>query len=371
MDHPYYMRRALDLARRAEGFTSPNPMVGAVVVKDGRIVGEGYHQAAGLPHAEVNALDDAGEEASGAILYVTLEPCNHTGRTPPCTAKIIRSGIRTVVSAMDDPNPRVAGGGHAALEAQGIRVHRNVCESEARRLNEAFVKHIRTGRPFVTLKCAATLDGRIATRTGDACWVTGPASRLQVHRLRHAVDGIMVGINTVQADDPSLTTRLPAEVQPNPRDPVRIILDSRLSISENAGILRLDSEAVTLIICADSVPDAARARVVLRGVEVVPMSTGSDGRIDLVGLMRYLGERDITSLLIEGGSRVIAAALAAGIVDKVMFFYAPKILGGDDGVPICAGPSRDSMADSIRVTDVRTQRFEDDLLVEGYVHYPD
>jgi len=371
VEHQDYMRRALDLARRAEGFTSPNPMVGAVVVKDGRIVGEGYHQAAGLPHAEVNALEDAGEEASGAILYVTLEPCNHTGRTPPCTAQIVRAGIRTVVSAMDDPNPQVAGGGHAVLEAQGLRVHRKVCEPEARRLNEAFVKHICTGRPFVTLKCAATLDGRIATRTGDARWVTGPAARLQVHRVRHAVDGIMVGINTVQTDDPSLTTRLPADVQPSPRDPVRIILDSRLSISENAGILRLDSEAVTLITCADSAPAAARVRIEGPGIEVVPMSTGRDGRIDLVALMQYLGERDITSLLIEGGSRVIAAAFAAGIVDKAMFFYAPKILGGDDGVPICAGPSRDSMADSIRLTDVRTQRFENDLLVEGYVHYPD
>lgn len=371
MDHPYYMRRALDLARRAEGFTTPNPMVGAVVVKDGRIVGEGYHQAAGQPHAEVNALDDAGDQARGATLYVTLEPCNHTGRTPPCTARVIEAGIRTVVSAMDDPNPQVAGGGHAALEMQGIQVHRSVCEHEARRLNEAFIKHITTGRPFVTLKCAATLDGRIATRTGDARWVTGPASRRQVHLVRHAVDGIMVGINTVQADDPSLTTRLPAEVQPTPRDPVRIILDSRLSISENAGILRLDSEAVTLIICADSVPAEARARIERPGVEVVPMPTGSDGRINLAALMQYLGKRDITSLLIEGGSRVIAAAFAAGIVDKAMFFYAPKILGGDDGVPICAGPSRDSMADSIRLTDLRTQRFENDLLVEGYVQYPD
>lgn len=371
MDHPYYMRRALDLARRGEGYTSPNPMVGAVVVKDGRIVGEGYHQAAGLPHAEVNALDDAGDKARGAILYVTLESCNHTGRTPPCTEKIIRSGIDTVVAAMDDPNPLVAGGGHAVLEAQGIQVHRGVYAAEARRLNEAFVKYISTGRPFVTLKCAATLDGRIATRTGDARWVTGPASRLQVHRLRHAVDGIMVGINTVRADDPSLTTRLPADVQPTPRDPVRIILDSRLSISENAGILRLDSEAVTLIICADSVPADARDRIERPGVEVVAVPTGSDGRIDLAALMKYLGDRNITSLLIEGGSQVIAAAFTAGIVDKALFFYAPKILGGDDGVPICAGPSRDSMADSIRLTDVRTQRFEDDLLVEGYVQYPD
>jgi diaminohydroxyphosphoribosylaminopyrimidine deaminase / 5-amino-6-(5-phosphoribosylamino)uracil reductase len=370
MEHQYYMRRALALARKGRGFTSPNPMVGAVVAKDGRIVGEGYHAAAGQPHAEVNALDAAGQDARGATLYVTLEPCNHTGRTPPCTEKIIRSGIRAVVSAMDDPNPRVTGGGHAALAAQGIAVHRGVCEKEALRLNEAFVKFICTGRPFATVKCAATLDGRIATRTGDARWVTGPRARLHVHRLRHAVDGILVGINTVRADDPSLTTRLPEEVQPDPRDPVRIILDTRLSISKTAGILRLDSEAATLIICADIVPEKARLAVERPGVRVVPVETGEDGRIDLVRLMERLGKEDITSLLIEGGSRVIASAFAAGIVDKAMFFYAPKILGGDDGVPICSGASRDSMADCIHLADVRTRRFEDDLLVEGYVQYP-
>ena len=371
MDHQYYMRRALDLARKGRGFTSPNPMVGAVVVKDGRIVGEGYHPAAGQPHAEVNALDDAGEEARGATLYVTLEPCNHTGRTPPCTAKIIDAGIKTVVSAMEDPNPRVAGGGHAVLEAQGIRVHRGVCEKEARRLNEAFVKYICTGRPFVTVKCAATLDGRIATRTGDARWVTGPESRLHVHRLRHAVDGIMVGINTVRADDPSLTTRLSADVQPDPRDPVRIILDTHLSIPENAGILRLDSEAVTLIICADDVPAKTRSRIERPGVRVVPVETGEDGRIHLAGLMDRLGAEEVTSLLIEGGSRVTASAFAAGIVDRAMFFYAPKILGGDDGVPVCAGPGRDSMADCIRLADIETRRFDDDVLVEGTVQYPE
>lgn len=370
MDHQYYMRRALDLARKGRGFTSPNPMVGAVVAKDGRIVGEGYHQAAGLPHAEVNALDDAGPEARGATLYVTLEPCNHTGRTPPCTEKIIRSGVSTVVTAMEDPNPRVAGGGNAALQAHGIQVHSGVCEKEARRLNEAFVKYICTGRPFVTVKCAATLDGRIATRTGDARWVTGSAARLHVHRLRHAVDGIMVGINTVQADDPSLTTRLPADVQPQPKDPVRIVLDTHLSISKNAGILRLDSEAVTLIICADVVPAKTRAKIESPGVRVVPVETGGDGRIHLAGLMERLGTENITSLLIEGGSRVMASAFAAGIVDKAMFFYAPKILGGDDGVPICAGPSGDSMADCILLNDIQTRRFDDDLLVEGYVQYP-
>ncbi|MCP3951614.1 MAG: bifunctional diaminohydroxyphosphoribosylaminopyrimidine deaminase/5-amino-6-(5-phosphoribosylamino)uracil reductase RibD [Desulfobacterales bacterium] len=371
MDHQYYMRRALELAREGRGFTSPNPMVGAVVAKDGRIVGEGYHPAAGRPHAEVNALDNAGEEARNATLYVTLEPCNHTGRTPPCTERILRSGVKRVVTAMADPNPRVAGGGNAFLQAQGLAVQSGVCEKEALRLNEAFVKYICTGKPFVTVKCAATLDGRIATRTGDARWVTGSAARLHVHRLRHAVDGILVGINTVKADDPSLTTRLPADIQPDPRDPVRIILDTHLSISKNAGILRLDSEAVTLIICADIVPARTRAKIEHPGVKVVPVEAGEDGRIHLASLMARLGSENITSLLIEGGSRVIASAFAAGIVDKAMFFYAPKILGGDDGVPICQGPSCDSMADCITLADVQTRCFDDDLLVEGYVQYPD
>jgi len=367
MDDQYFMRKALDLAGKGRGFTSPNPMVGAVVVKDGKIVGAGYHHTAGLPHAEVNALDDAGEGAEGATLYVTLEPCNHTGRTPPCTEKIIRSGVREVVSAMDDPNPSVAGGGHQYLASQGIQVKRGVCEDEATRLNEAFIKHACTGRPFVIVKCAATLDGRIATRTGDARWVTGRVSRLHVHRLRHAVDGIMVGINTVRADDPSLTTRLPADVQPEPKDPARIILDTHLVIPENAGILRLDSEASTLIICADIVSEKRKAAIERPGVRVMAVETAEDGRIDLAGLMDHLGKENITSLLIEGGSQVIAAAFAAGIVDKAMFFYAPKILGGDDGIPICSGPGRDSMADCIQLTDIQTSRFEDDILIEGYV----
>ena len=228
-----------------------------------------------------------------------------------------------------------------------------------------------TGRPFVTVKCAATLDGRIATRTGDARWVTGAAARLHVHHLRHAVDAILVGVNTVRADDPSLTTRLPADAQPQPKDPMRIVLDTHLSIPRNAGILRLDSEAVTLIICADSVPARTRAKIERPGVRVVPVQTGDDGGIDLSRLMAWLGKENITSLLIEGGSRVLASAFKAGIVDKALFFYAPKILGGDDGVPICKGPSRDSMADCITLAEVKTRHFEDDLLVEGYLQYPD
>ena len=210
MDDRTYMKMALELAAKGWGRTAPNPMVGAVVVRDGRVIGRGYHKAVGSAHAEVNALDDAGANAAGATLYVTLEPCNHTGRTPPCTEKIITSGIKRVVVAMPDPNPDVKGGGNAYLAEQGLSVETGICRKEAETLNEAFITFVRTKRPFVILKCAATLDGRIATRTGDARWVSGEASRGHVHHVRHGVDGIMVGINTVKNDNPSLTTRLDA-----------------------------------------------------------------------------------------------------------------------------------------------------------------
>ena len=366
MDDAYYMRMALTLAERGRGFTSPNPMVGAVVVQEDRVVGMGWHRRVGGAHAEVNALDDAGEHARGATLYVTLEPCRHTGRTPPCTGRVLAAGVSRVVTAMQDPNPEVTGGGNAFLAANGIVVENGICGDEARRLNEVFIKHTATGRPFVTVKCAATLDGRIATRTGDSRWVTGPAARAYVHRLRHASDGILVGLNTVIADDPSLTTRLPDAADIPARDPVRIILDTRLEIPETARVLQLDSEAETIIICADSVPLDRRQRIAGTGAQVVAAPT-VNGRIDMGLLMDTLAERGITSLLIEGGGRVIGSALTAGIVDKVLFFYAPNILGGDDGIPMCAGTGPERMADSIRLHGISTSRFGEDILVEGYL----
>ncbi len=235
MNDRYFMKMALDLAVKGIGYTSPNPMVGAVVVKDGRLVGSGYHEMVGGPHAEVNAIDAAGEHAKGATLYVSLEPCNHTGRTPPCTEKILQAGIKRVVVAMHDPNTEVVGGGAKFLEQQGIQITTGVCQQQARKINEAFIKFIRTRRPFVIVKCASTLDGRIAARGGDAKWVTGDKARQFVHRLRHEVDGILIGINTVRKDDPSLTTRLPDN---DGKDPVRIILDTHLTISPQAKVFR-------------------------------------------------------------------------------------------------------------------------------------
>jgi len=363
MDDKYFMKMALGFAGKGLGFTSPNPMVGAVIVKDGTVVGKGYHKAVGEAHAEVNAIDDAKILAAGGTLYVTLEPCNHTGRTPPCTLKIIEAGIKRVVVAMKDPNPDVKGGGIDYLRLNGIEVTLGICEDEAKKLNEAFIKYVETRLPFVTLKCAATLDGRIATRTGDARWVSGEESRRYVHKIRHAVDAIMVGLNTVKVDDPSLTTRLD---DMNGLDPVRIILDTNLSISEEAMVLQLDSDSDTIIITCNSVSEDKKRRIEKKGVKVIEAPV-KDGLIDLASLMVHLGALEITSLLIEGGSRVNASALSAGIVDKVIFFYAPKILGGDDGIPMCMGPGPDLMKQCIPVKNINVHRFGDDIMIEGYI----
>ncbi|MFC1515452.1 bifunctional diaminohydroxyphosphoribosylaminopyrimidine deaminase/5-amino-6-(5-phosphoribosylamino)uracil reductase RibD [Thermodesulfobacteriota bacterium] len=367
MDDQYFMEIALDLAKMGRGFTSPNPVVGAVVVKDGNVVGKGFHESVGGLHAEVNALQDAGTSAKDATLYVTLAPCNHTGRTPPCTEKIIEAGVARVVAAMDDPNPDVKGGGMTYLESRGINVTSGVCEKRAKRLNEAFIKYVQRKRPFVIVKCATTLDGRIATKTGDSKWVSGEASRSYVHKLRHAVDAIMVGINTVKNDDPSLTTRLSDDRSGTKgRDPKRIILDTRLSISEDAKVLRLSSDSDTIVVTGGSIPGDKKARIEKQG-SIVIESPPKSGRIDLDLLMDRLGAEEITSLIIEGGSRVIASAFSAGIVDKVIFFFAPKILGGDDGIPVCSGQGPELMKDSIPVKDIEVRRFGDDIMIEGYI----
>lgn len=359
----FFMNMALELAERGRGFTSPNPMVGAVVVQNSDVIGTGYHKCAGGPHAEVNALNDAGELAKGATIYVTLEPCNHTGRTPPCTQKIMDSGIARVVVAMKDPNPDVTGGGIEFLREKGIQVDVGIEETQATRLNEVFAKYIQTKRPFVILKTAATLDGRIATRTGDSKWVTGPSARNFVHTVRHSVDGIMVGIGTVKQDNPSLTTRMEGL---KTKDPVRIVLDTHLSISENSRLLNIKSDAKTFLVTKRDAPLEKKHRLEKQGVTIIESQL--KGRfIDLDVLMYRLGAMKITSLLIEGGGRVAASALACRIVDKILFFYAPKILGGDDGVPICQGPGPDQMSDCIQLRDILVHRFDDDIMIEGYI----
>jgi diaminohydroxyphosphoribosylaminopyrimidine deaminase / 5-amino-6-(5-phosphoribosylamino)uracil reductase len=363
MDDNSYMHMALELAEQGQGHVSPNPLVGAVVVKNGTVIGRGWHQALGGPHAEVHAIDDAGQAARGATLYVTLEPCNHQGRTPPCTQKILSAGIGRVVVAMADPNPDVAGGGNAYLQAQGIEVVSGVAETDARRLNESFIKFVRTKRPFVILKMAATLDGRIATRTGDARWVTGPAARAHVHRLRHAMDAIMVGVGTVVADDPQLTARL--ENDPGV-DPMRIVLDTRLRMPDNSRMLNQASGAETWLVCGAQAAHADKARLTAKGARLLEMPLEAD-RIDMTALMTRLGEMGVASVLIEGGAQVAAAALKSGVVDKILFFYAPKILGGDDGVPMCRGKGPDRMRASLPLTNVDVTRVGEDILVSGYL----
>jgi diaminohydroxyphosphoribosylaminopyrimidine deaminase/5-amino-6-(5-phosphoribosylamino)uracil reductase len=277
--------------------------------------------------------------------------------------KIIAAGIRKVVVAMRDPNPDVCGGGNEVLGAHGIDVVTGVGQEAAQRLNEAFIKYITGKKPFVILKCATTLDGRIATRTGDSKWVSGPQARAYVHRLRHSVDAIMVGVGTIQADDPQLTTRL---ADGKGKDPQRIILDTHLSIALEARVLSLASEARTYVVCQKGIDPIRRDALEKRGGKVIECELHK-GRIDLARLMQRLGAMKITSLLIEGGAKVIGSALAAGVVDKVIFFYAPKILGGDDGVPVARGIGPVVMQDSIAVENMKIQRFGQDLMVEGYI----
>jgi diaminohydroxyphosphoribosylaminopyrimidine deaminase/5-amino-6-(5-phosphoribosylamino)uracil reductase len=358
-----YIKMAIELAGQGRGYTAPNPMVGAVIVKAGVVVGKGYHEQAGGPHAEINAIADACGRADGATLYVSLEPCNHHGRTPPCTEAIIQSGIRRVVVGMEDPNPDVRGGGIQFLKDHGIDVISGVLRDESERLNEFFVKYVSTKRPFVILKCACTLDGSIATRTGDSKWITNEQSRGFVHELRHAVDAIMVGIGTVDKDNPRLTTRVENK---QGCDPIRIILDSRLSISPDAHLLNIVSDSDTVIVTGPDVPEEKRRQLTARGVRILSTQL-KDGQIDIDILMTRLGEMGITSLLIEGGSRVNASAIRAGIVDKIYLFYAPKILGANDGIPVFAGKGPALMSESLRIKDVTVHRFEDDVMIKGYL----
>ncbi len=358
------MKMALALAEQGRGWTSPNPMVGAVIVKDGVVVGKGFHQTAGAPHAEINALNEAGDRAKGATLYVSLEPCNHTGRTPPCTQAVLKSGIKRVVAGMKDPDPRVTGGGLDFLKGQGLDVSVGVCESACQRLNEIFIKYVTTSRPFVILKCAATLDGCIATHTGDSKWITNPLSRRFVHALRHAADAVMVGIGTVLKDNPRLTTRLEDR---KGLDPTRVILDTNLSIPPEAQILHVTSDSDTFIITGSTVPAEKKRLLERPGIRLLPMKD-TGGQIDLTVLISTLGKMGFTSLLIEGGSRVNGSALRSGIVDKVYMFYAPKICGGT-GVPICAGHGVELMEQSIRLRDITVHRFGDDVMIEGYLEH--
>ncbi len=358
-----YMCRALALATRARGRTSPNPLVGAVVVKGGEIVGEGYHQAAGGDHAEVLAINHAGTAARGGTLYVTLEPCVHYGRTPPCTKAIIQSGIAKVFAAHIDPNPEVRGKGIQELKKAGIRVHVGLCETEARRLNEIFIKHIRTGRPFVILKSAMSLDGKIATSTGESRWISSESSRLRGHEIRDAVDAILVGVNTVINDDPSLTTRLPGQ---DGRDPVRIIADSECRTPLEARVVNQDGDGYAIIATTKRASKERITRLEAAGAKVLVVEE-KESRVCLSSLMRSLGCRGITSVLIEGGAEINASAIRAGIVDKVMCFIAPKIIGGMDAPSPIGGEGIQRLAEAHELHKTSVKLIDGDILIEGYL----
>jgi diaminohydroxyphosphoribosylaminopyrimidine deaminase/5-amino-6-(5-phosphoribosylamino)uracil reductase len=362
------MERALSLARQALGTASPNPAVGAVLVKGGRIVGEGFTQPPGGPHAEVVAIRQAGEAARGATLYVTLEPCCHHGRTPPCTEAVLAAGVREVHLSHLDPDPHVNGQGKAELESAGVTVFVGEGEAEARRINEAYIKHRTTGLPFVIAKFAASLDGKIAATSGDSRWVGGPDSRRWAHRHRTLVDAIVVGVRTILVDNPELTARPePGEGarQPDgePRQPLRVVVDSRGRTPASAQVLQ--GPARTLVASTDASSEAWRREISEAGAEVVVLAA-SEGRVDLGELLRHLGGRDILSLLVEGGGELLGSFFDLGLVDKVQAIVAPIIIGGKAAPTAVAGRGARRMADALRLRDVAVERLGEDVLVTGY-----
>ena len=352
------MQVALELARLGAGDVNPNPLVGAVIVRDEVIVGRGYHRAFGGPHAEVFALDEAGDLARGSTLYVTLEPCCHYGKTPPCTDRIIEAGISRVVVATRDPNPVNNGKGIAALRNAGIEVEEGILQEEAERMNEVFLTYMRTGRPFVHLKMAVSLDGRIATRTGHAKWISSEASRVAGHRLRRSYTGIVVGIRTVLSDDPGLDVR-----QVIGKDPVPIVLDPSGRIGSEA---RLFTQPPYPIIVTAEMPEAKEAALTASGARVWRLPRSLEGDFDLPSLLLRLGAEGIDSLLIEGGGETAARFLEAGLVHKVTFFVAPLLIGGQNAIPAIGGLGPETVAEAWRLRDVDIKQLGPDLQITGY-----
>ena len=360
-----YMRRALELARKGEGHTSPNPMVGCVVVKDGRIISEGYHEKYGEFHAARNALPRCTEDTAGADLYVTLEPCCHQGKTPPCTDIIIEKKIARVFVGSMDSNPLVAGKGVQILRDHGIYVETGILDAECRKLNEVFYHYIATKTPFVVRKYAMTLDGKIACATGDSKWVTGEIARTQVHRMRGRYRGIMVGIGTVLADDPMLNCRVEGGV-----DPVRIICDSNLHIPTESQIVKTASDIETIVACSQEALESERKQEKIRrlkeaGIQIIG-TEGAHG-VNLVELMKKLGGQNIDSILLEGGGTLNASALEDGIVNKVYAYIAGKLIGGMDARSPVEGMGIDRMADAITLQNVEIEKLGDDFCIVGYV----
>lgn len=346
-----FMRLALRLARRGEGHVSPNPMVGAVLVREGRVVATGHHRAVGRDHAEIEALRQVGFRAEGCDLYVSLEPCCHHGRTPPCTEALVPSGVRRVFVATQDPNPLVSGRGIETLRQHGVTVEVGLLEAEARRLNEPFFRWITSGMPYVTLKMAATLDGRIAQRDGHSRWITSEPARRLVHRLRSVSDAVVVGTGTARADDPLL---LPALVRRPPRIPVRVVVDEEARLDPASRLVQSAGVAPVVVACTEAAPKERRATLQGLGVEVLVLPE-DDGLVALPALLSELGRRSCQNVLVEGGAMLAASLLRAKLVDRLLLFYGPQVLGDPEAVPLVRDMGLRTLSDAVRVT-VRSQR---------------
>jgi diaminohydroxyphosphoribosylaminopyrimidine deaminase / 5-amino-6-(5-phosphoribosylamino)uracil reductase len=361
--HEMFMRRALSLAEKGTGYTNPNPLVGAVLVKNGNVIGEGYHMKYGGKHAEINAFLNATEDVKDATLYVNLEPCSHYGKTPPCANAIVEKGIKRVFIGLMDPNPKVAGKGIEILRSNGVEVNVGLLEDECKKINEIFLKYITTNLPFCILKTAMTLDGKIASYTGSSRWVTNELSRKYVHELRNKVSAIMVGIGTILADDPQLNVRLQDKVL---RDPIRIIVDSTAKIPLSAKALNVNSSTKTILATTERAGLDKINLLKEMGTEII-VTPQKNGRVDLSYLMKALGERKIDSVLLEGGSDLNFSAFEEGIVDKVITFIAPKIIGGVSAKTPIGGKGIASMNDAIEVKNMEIRNFGDDFMLEGYI----
>ena len=356
----YYMQLALELALKAKGKTYPNPLVGALVVKAGRIIGRGFHAKAGLAHAEIVALDEAGKKTKGATLYVTLEPCAHTGRTPPCVNRIIQSGIKEVVIGMIDPNPLNNGKGIMLLKQSKIKVRAGVLSDKLKKINESFIKYITTGFPFVTVKIAESLDGRIATYSGDSKWITSDKSRAFAHKMRKDYDAIMVGVNTVLRDNPRLNAWFSA------KQPVKIIVDSNLSTPENANVFTQDSQVIIITLPSRPGQETDNRKRLFEKAKVIEVKEKA-GQINLRDALRKLAHLKITNIIVEGGGTLIGSLFDEKLVDKVLFFISPKIIGGKDAISSVMGKGVKRVDQAIKLREIKFRRFGEELLIEARV----
>jgi len=359
------MKRALELAGFGRGRTSPNPMVGCVIVKGGAVIGEGWHHGAGLPHAEVEALRAAGEDARGATLYVNLEPCSHQGRTPPCAPAVVRAGVAAVVAGMTDPNPQVAGRGFDLLRSNGVNVVSGVLESECLKLNRGFVKVMTKGLPFATLKSAMTLDGKTASQTGDSKWISSGESRARVHRMRGETDAVIVGATTMLKDDPALTSRVPDPEKI--KDPFRVVIDDQLLTPPGSNFARLAGDGKTVIITTETAPADREAELARLGCRVIRVASDAAGRPEPEAALRKLVELGALNVIIEGGGTLNFSFLSAGLIDDVMIFIAPRLLGGREAVTFLEGAGFESVAESVSLKNIRVSLSGPDIVVEAEI----